>query len=351
MSENLKKYILERTNVPEPMFSITGILKACDMVGYAGMCCDRISESLLIDGKHVCIDYFNYGNLLIDKIGLIKCEDIFLNYVHREKINELEEYMFQLSNDVFAQNNYLESLRGFSVKIIMDALKETRGCNMEISVREEVIRHFKLEMISRCFLCKLWFVLRNKLRVTWLKLRHYPLIRLVERCAKDTMEKTFDEDISKEKTERPVAKHKWVLYLEAYEHFLERYEGKIVPEEISRDELKKYVYLGVKHLGSRTRDRRIGDVGKSHEDAVSVIQASGRLTPMELMQIFPVTKTYNGDRYDSKDYYFSMKAIQEHGLDKPIGNHESVVNLLWDYMNINILHFMVQWMDTISEFH
>jgi len=42
------------------------------------------------------------------------------------------------------------------------------------------------------------------------------------------------------------------------------------------------------------------------------------LTPAELLTIFPVTKFYDGARYECKDYFSTMEALQAHGLHEPI---------------------------------
>jgi len=73
----------------------------------------------------------------------------------------------------------------------------------------------------------------------------------------------------------------------------------------------------------------------------------GQLTPRELMQIFPVQKTYDGHKCKCKDYFYTMNALRHHGLDKPIG--EDVFDkILWDYMNDDIRGFVMGYLTTIS---
>lgn len=63
------------------------------------------------------------------------------------------------------------------------------------------------------------------------------------------------------------------------------------------------------------------------------------LTPNELLTMFPVEKTYDGKRYNEKDYFYTMNYLQEIGLNKIIG--ENVDQLLCNYVNANITRFCV----------
>lgn len=63
------------------------------------------------------------------------------------------------------------------------------------------------------------------------------------------------------------------------------------------------------------------------------------LTPRQFMQVFPVGKTYDGEQWQSKDYFSTMEAVEAHGLDIPIG--DKVDEFLWDYWNPVILDFVV----------
>ncbi|KNZ41376.1 hypothetical protein [Acetobacterium bakii] len=46
------------------------------------------------------------------------------------------------------------------------------------------------------------------------------------------------------------------------------------------------------------------------------------LTPAELLTIFPVTKSYDGAKYECKDYFNTMVALQAHGLHEPSGHRK-----------------------------
>lgn len=73
------------------------------------------------------------------------------------------------------------------------------------------------------------------------------------------------------------------------------------------------------------------------------------LTPNELMQVFPIDKTYDGARWEEKDYFYTMDVLRQHGLDTPIGG--SVDDLLWDYMNITTRIFTVEYTSVASRIY
>lgn len=75
------------------------------------------------------------------------------------------------------------------------------------------------------------------------------------------------------------------------------------------------------------------------------------LTPAELLTIFPVTKSYDGERYECKDYFSTMVALQAHGLHEPIRSPETASDLLWDYMNTTVMMYRVHCMSVVSELH
>jgi hypothetical protein len=57
-----------------------------------------------------------------------------------------------------------------------------------------------------------------------------------------------------------------------------------------------------------------------------------QLTPREFMNIFPIDKTYDGERFECKDYFYTIKIVRALDQDAPIG--DKLDDLLWEYMNI-----------------
>jgi hypothetical protein len=64
------------------------------------------------------------------------------------------------------------------------------------------------------------------------------------------------------------------------------------------------------------------------------------LTPTELLQTFPVTKRYNGKKYQCKDYFSTMEVFKELDMDKPFKDQGvDMLEILFNYKN--------RWLDDI----
>ncbi|KAF5059809.1 hypothetical protein DSECCO2_332290 [anaerobic digester metagenome] len=120
------------------------------------------------------------------------------------------------------------------------------------------------------------------------------------------------------------------------------------PED--RDNLKRSIFYLVKYLNCIPKAANYNELQSHHVFIQAANYIIGKLTPAEFMTIFPITKTYDGERWESKDYFYTMQMVQDHGLDTPIGNEEAVFSFLWDYVNRDIRLYMVRCMNIISRF-
>ena len=56
-----------------------------------------------------------------------------------------------------------------------------------------------------------------------------------------------------------------------------------------------------------------------YRECSQIMAALGKLTPEELVQMFPIKKEYDGERWGVKDYFYVREAIERLEPDKPIG--------------------------------
>lgn len=144
------------------------------------------------------------------------------------------------------------------------------------------------------------------------------------------------------------------LYLEAWIRFADKKLDKLLVKEnerVEEDLLAQYVYLGVKVIQTMRvdKDTVTREYSKSaFQIAGSVLCAIGFLTPRKLMQLFPIDKKYDGERYETKDYFYTLEKLKEHGFDVPIGKDEEIITFLWDYENHTIRMFLVQYMKIVG---
>lgn len=71
-----------------------------------------------------------------------------------------------------------------------------------------------------------------------------------------------------------------------------------------------------------------------------------QLTPEEILNLFPPTKIYQGERYQMKDYFSTMKSVSEYSSTEPIGARS--FEFLWDYVNWHTSEFLVSYMSALS---
>ncbi len=119
-----------------------------------------------------------------------------------------------------------------------------------------------------------------------------------------------------------------------------------------KDLFKQYLFLNIKFVSG---DRRSKPEYTIFEDILARFNAFclltdmlGQLTPVEFVQMFPIRKTYDGKKYQCKDYFSTMEALKECEPDQPIGK-DKILYFLWDYDNDDIMNFEVEKMCCLSD--
>ena len=116
----------------------------------------------------------------------------------------------------------------------------------------------------------------------------------------------------------------------------------------THDDVKKMAFYGIKY----TNTQRVDNMHTSeeaedfHKFVMAVSEFIGRLTPNEFMNIFPITKEYDGHKWGMKDYFYTMEYLNTLERDKPIKDQNidngSVVGFLWEYHNWEVRRFTVK---------
>ncbi len=73
----------------------------------------------------------------------------------------------------------------------------------------------------------------------------------------------------------------------------------------------------------------------------------GCLTLRNFVNTFPIDKTYDGAKWECKDYFYTMDVLSKMDWDKPIGRDE-LSELLWDYDNADLRHAYVEFTTAMS---
>lgn len=157
------------------------------------------------------------------------------------------------------------------------------------------------------------------------------------------MHLTVINGVKKEKTDY------YMMYMNAYINCLDRIiPGYAGMSEVELIERKRLVHYGVNLIYFQGKESSDHDDPMKRLNQIDFIKAViSTLTPDEFENIFPIEKTYDGDRYQMKDYFFTRKSLDEMGREKEIGN--DVENLLWDYQNRKVTTFNVSNLSTLSD--
>ena len=114
-----------------------------------------------------------------------------------------------------------------------------------------------------------------------------------------------------------------------------------------KDITKQTIFYGVRYINSLNLNTTDHDPEVVFRLASFLQRVIGRLTPRELLTVFPIAKTYNGERFECKDYHYTMNYIQTLGMDTVIG--EKADELLWEWLNKHTQIFVVQMLSAMDK--
>lgn len=126
-----------------------------------------------------------------------------------------------------------------------------------------------------------------------------------------------------------------------------------------QEDIRKVVYAGVRRICTlddifRECERLGVDSTSTYEktkeyfgfiDAVFTVM--GYMTLKNFITTFPITKTYDGEKWSCKDYFYTVDVIKKMDMEVPIGR-DQISELLWDYQNELLFQVYGQWMRTVD---
>ncbi len=138
------------------------------------------------------------------------------------------------------------------------------------------------------------------------------------------------------------------LYYNAYNRKMEAVLGR--GREPNVTEIMSLVLMGVKSYTRykvKRESKELNYLLAKFKAMESLKGLMAQLTPTQFINTFPISKTYDGDRYECKDYFYTIKMINELDKDAPIG--EGIDDFLWDYGNRDIKMFGVYLFSLMSD--
>lgn len=73
-----------------------------------------------------------------------------------------------------------------------------------------------------------------------------------------------------------------------------------------------------------------------------------QLTYKEFTEIYPIDKSYDGNKIGIRDYYSTMNYLSTIDLDSTIDTKENVMDLFWEYSNFELLDVASASLDVTS---
>lgn len=140
------------------------------------------------------------------------------------------------------------------------------------------------------------------------------------------------------------------IYIKVYGRKIDALTKLMKIRDVTAQDYIQVIYWGVKaFISSRVNEEQkdLEHLTRRFAAMESLKTAMGLLTPRQFANVFPVIKTYDGAKYEVKDYFSTMAMMKEMGMDTPIG--EKIEDFLWDYHNYHTRMFLVKLMGTASD--
>lgn len=352
MKETLMGHIKQGTFLPNRLFDIQGLLANAGMKLYAKPCCDRIEAAGLVDGIHIFHKAPSLWNLQVDFYGLGLCKAILAGYLKTEYLNSVQELLQSCQDWGVSCNNILYSLRKMSSDDLKNCRTEAFVYEVPEGDMQDISELFNAELKSRNIPGRL-IKIKNRIIFTARMLRLFPGPKQI---LWSFVKEKWD---SWDKIECGLHFEGNGRYAKALRRFLDRHGGVKKANRLQGDELAKYIFLAVKAYGKEypaevnhiRASKSCLEIEGRYQGLKQVMEAVGKLAPIDLMRLYPVEKVYDGRKWGSKDYYFTMDKIKGLPPNEPIGNVQDVACLLWDYQNWDLEFLLMQWMNVIGDLY
>ena len=153
--------------------------------------------------------------------------------------------------------------------------------------------------------------------------------------------------------------HAWERqYKSAIADAMDNNKGKKISEYPQHD-LMKIAFAGIKYVNAireiRRENARMGtDYKQSLEESKeifnmidAIFSVMGHITLKNLVTTFPITKDFDGHKWECKDYFYTMEELSKLDWDKPVGR-DYIAELLWDYENDDLRCAYMDYMTSMS---
>lgn len=135
---------------------------------------------------------------------------------------------------------------------------------------------------------------------------------------------------------------KYSLYANAYLNVCQKNKGNTHKIDV----LKTLIFYCVKVIITKPKPISYREAYNDFELHSALKQMIERITPKDFMELFPVSKDYDGHKCGAKDYFSTMDYLKTIRLDDPI---EDVLELMWNYWNDDIHELNTKMVMNVSK--
>lgn len=138
------------------------------------------------------------------------------------------------------------------------------------------------------------------------------------------------------------------LYKNAFVNAMLKSTETTIKED--RDRLKQIAYYAVKQVAEKER-KAINLTWEQAQAEFSFICVTKDILQMltieEYVNLFPIPKEYDGEKYQTKDYYYAVKEFAKYNSNEPLGKN-NLEYVLWDSMNLDLFRFQAYTFSVMS---
>jgi len=348
--EVILSHIKDGTYVSDMLFDVQKLMAKAGMELYAKPCCDRIEAAGLVDKVHVLRIPTSPWNLQVDTDGMEACREILEAYLQPEYLNEMHEIIKGCRDWTISVNNMLYSLRKISSKDLKADLMDAFVYKVDEDDEQDVTELFKTELESRRLPGRVRkLARRTAFVIQMLRMSPGPFQILVPFIKESWKSWNIVGNV-------PYVESKG-KYTKALRRFTDARGGTRRISRLQGDDLARYIFLAVKAYGKENPAevnhtkayKSCLEIENRYQELKQVMETIGRLTPMKLLRMYPVTKEYDGEKWGTKDYFYTMDKLKKLPADKPIGDAQDVAVLLWDYQNWDLMELLLQWENVLED--
>ena len=134
---------------------------------------------------------------------------------------------------------------------------------------------------------------------------------------------------------------KYSLYVYAFDKLIK----KRIQDMENKDFLKQNIFYLVKIINEKPKPVDYKEAESDFQLHSILKQLIEAVTPIEFMQLFPIKKDYDGEKYGLKDYFYTIDYINSLDQDEPI---QDGLMFLAEYHNDEIHALNVNMMMNLS---